>query len=169
MKEEWTINKREKTCSACSVAFMPGNDYMGALFQEDNEYVRKDLCLSCWEEKGTEESIFSFWKGHLPEKTDEDTEPLKSIEKVEYFLRKLVEKRNVPRKACYILAVILERKRIIKQVDIKKDSATGEKILIFEFVKTGESIVLEDPHIKLDEIPVVQAELEQIIREEEKE
>ena len=39
-----------------------------------------------------------------------------------------------------VLAILLERKRILKQVDIRESAE--EKILIYEHVKTGEAFII---------------------------
>ncbi|MFC1643669.1 hypothetical protein ACFL1F_01140 [Chlamydiota bacterium] len=165
MQSEWLINRREKKCHDCSRDFTEGDNYIGALVKENNEFLRYDYCVSCWDvdEGLKKDDIFSFWRGHIPIKEEIEEEPLSNIEKVEKLLKKLTEQKKVPMEACYLLAVILERKRIIKQVDTKIDSSTGEEKLVFEFKKTGESIVLTNPHIKLEEIPLIQAEIEEIL------
>ena len=45
----------------------------------------------------------------------------------------------------YVLAILLERKRTLKQVDIRETAE--DKILIYEHVKTGEAFIIPDPRL----------------------
>ena len=58
----------------------------------------------------------------------------------------------------YILAVMLERKRILAEQDvqIRED---GAKVRVYEHRKTGETFIITDPGLKLTELTSVQAEV----------
>lgn len=79
-------------------------------------------------------------------------------ESVEELLRRLVSE-DLPeqRNARYVLAILLERKKILKQVDIRESAE--EKILIYEHAKTGEVFIIPDPRLKLDQLDAVQQEI----------
>jgi hypothetical protein len=79
-------------------------------------------------------------------------------ESVEELLRKLVSE-DLPEhlNARYVLAILLERKRILKQVDIRESAE--EKILIYEHAKTGEAFIIPDPRLRLDQLDSVQEEI----------
>ena len=59
--------------------------------------------------------------------------------------------------ARYVMAVMLERKRTLKQVDIQENGR--ERILIYEHAKTGEAFLIGDPRLKLDQLDAVQQEV----------
>jgi hypothetical protein len=52
---------------------------------------------------------------------------------------------------------MLERKKILKQVDVRENSTV--KFLIYEHAKTGEVFIIEDPRLKLDQLDSVQQEV----------
>jgi len=73
----------------------------------------------------------------------------------ETLLRKLIE-QNDPRyaPAGYILAVMLERKRILKvREQIVSD---GKRTFIYEQPKTGDVFTIADPNLRLDQLEEVQ-------------
>jgi len=83
-------------------------------------------------------------------------------ETAETVLRKVVE-RNDPRYAAagYILAVILERKRILKvKEQIIRD---GKRVFVYEQPKTGDIFTIADPALRLDQLAQVQQDVAQLL------
>ena len=60
-----------------------------------------------------------------------------------------------------VLAVMLERKRILKQV--KSEQTENGRMLIYEHAQTGDVFLVRDPQLRLDEIEQVQAEVVQLL------
>jgi hypothetical protein len=58
-----------------------------------------------------------------------------------------------------VLAAMLERKRILKQ--IQTEQKEEGRVLIYEHAKTGDVFVVPDPQLRLDELGGVQAEVAQ--------
>ena len=79
-------------------------------------------------------------------------------EGAETLLRRLVEdEEESTENARYILALMLERKKTLKQTDSRKTD-TG-KLLIYEHAVSGEVFIVRDPELKLSEIESVQDEV----------
>ena len=80
----------------------------------------------------------------------------------ETLLRKLIE-QNDPRyaPAGYILAVMLERKRIFKvKEQIMRD---GQRVFIYEQPKTGDIFTIADPDLQLNQLEEVQRDVAQLL------
>ena len=80
----------------------------------------------------------------------------------ETLLRKLIE-QNDPRyaPAGYILAVMLERKRVLKvKEQIVRD---GKRVFIYEQPKTGDMFTIADPALRLDQLEEVQRDVAQLL------
>ena len=79
-------------------------------------------------------------------------------ETAETLLRKLIEQNDPAHApAGYILAVMLERKRILKvKEQLKRD---GQRIFIYEHPKTGDVFTIADPNLRLDQLEVVQRDV----------
>ena len=99
-----------------------------------------------------------MWRGvfRLPPPPPE--EPLKK-ENAESLLRRFMEEEDPAKEnAIYILAVMLERKRLLLEqaLQLRED---GTLIRVYEHRLTGESFLIPDPRLRLDEIESVQEEV----------
>jgi hypothetical protein len=63
--------------------------------------------------------------------------------------------------ARYILALMLERKRLLKEVETKE--ADGGLTRIYEHVKTGELFIIPDPQLRLDQMAEVQSQVAELL------
>src|SRR5277367_1861964 len=137
---EWNIQSRAHACEACSKTFADQESYHTLLFDEKQDFRRSDVCVACWQKQFSEgarerKGFISYWQGiyevppPVPEAIQKET--------AETLLRKLIElndPRHVP--AAYILAVMLERKRLLKvKEQISRD---GRRVFIYEHPKTGD-------------------------------
>ncbi len=104
---------------------------------------------------------FSFWKTRYEPLPESAPEPL-AKENAEQLFRRLIASENPPVNACYVLAAMLERKRILKQ--IKTETAEKGRILIYEHGATGDVFIVPDPGLRLDELEHVQNEVAQLLR-----
>ena len=75
------------------------------------------------------------------------------------MLRQFMETEDPTRQnAIFILAVMLERRRILVERDMKTRE-DGLKVRFYEHRKTGEIFVVPDPGLRLDELEQVQQEV----------
>jgi len=83
-------------------------------------------------------------------------------ETAETLLRKLIEQddpRYLP--AAFILAVMLERKRILKvKEQIVRD---GRRVFIYEQPGTGDIFTIADPDLRLDQLEAVQRDVASLL------
>jgi hypothetical protein len=77
---------------------------------------------------------------------------------VEELLRRLILE-DLPEhlNARYVLAILLERKKTLRQVDIRETAE--DKILVYEHARTGEAFIIQDPRLRLDQLDSVQQEI----------
>jgi hypothetical protein len=154
---EWDIQPRSQICSACQQPFADKQTYHTLLSSTATGYERRDLCPTCFP-AASRDGVVSYWQGEYklpapppPEAIHKDT--------AETWLRKLVEAKDPGQaSACYILAVMLERKRILKHRD------TVEDVLIYEHAVTGESFAVPDPHLRLDQLEEVQRQVAELLQ-----
>jgi len=100
--------------------------------------------------------LISHWQG-VYEAPPPVTEAIQK-DTAETLLRKLIE-QNDPQHApaAYILAVMLERKRILKvKEQVVRD---GQRIFIYEHPKTGDVFTIADPNLRLDQLELVQRDV----------
>jgi hypothetical protein len=159
MAQDWDIKPREEACAGCQTPFADEQAYFSALVFDTNGYKRADYCEKCWLAKDEETVLpYSMWQGVYRMPAPEPEEPLKK-ETAETLLRKLMEDDD-PTKAnvIYILAVMLERNRLLVERDIQKNE-NGTLIRVYEHRKTGETFLVPDPRLRLDQLETVQQEV----------
>ena len=64
--------------------------------------------------------------------------------------------------ARYILALMLERKRILKEREVKR-ADDGQLSRIYEHAKTGEIFVIPDPELRLDQVAEIQQQVASLL------
>jgi hypothetical protein len=159
---EWNIQARAHACQSCHKHFEDKEMFHTLLFDEKKGYERQDVCQNCWKEQysqgATERKGFiSHWQTVYTVPPVGPPDPIQK-ENAESLLRKLMEK-NDPRfgPALYILAAMLERKRIIKvKTQLSRD---GERVFIYEHPPTGDLFQVADPNLNLQELDGVQHEV----------
>jgi hypothetical protein len=157
MLSEWEIKARSHHCSRTQEKFQDGETIYTLLFRDGTGFRREDVSEKAWQAVRAEATPFSFWKSKYQAPPPPAPEPLPK-ESVEELLRRLIqEDRPEYINARYVLAVMLERKRTLKQVDTQESGQ--ERILIYEHARTGEAFLVADPRLKLDQLDVVQEEV----------
>jgi len=161
---EWNIQGRAHTCQTCGNAFTDRQPYHTLLFDERSGYRRLDVCPGCWEGRhrpdAAAKGFISHWQG-VYEAPPAPTDPIQK-DTAESLLRKLIE-RNDPRyaPAGFILAVMLERKRVLKvKEQLRRE---GQRVFVYEQPKTGDVFTIADPNLRLDELDAVQRDVAMLL------
>lgn len=159
MAQDWNIRSRGDACRECGGAFADGDAYISALVLGAEGYVRADYHDACWENVRATVIPYSQWQGTYRVPPPEPEEPLKK-ETAESLLRRLIEDADEAHiNVCFILAVMLERNRTFVERDVKRDEEAGLTTRVYEHRKTGETFLITDPHLRLDELESVQEEV----------
>jgi hypothetical protein len=157
---EWNIQSRGHGCEVCGKTFADKESYHTLLIDEKSEFRRSDVCVACWPTKSADaqsgSGFISHWQG-VYEAPPPVTEAIQK-ETAETLLRKLIEQNDPAHApAGYILAVMLERKRILKvKEQLVRD---GQRIFIYEHPKTGDIFTIADPNLRLDQLEQVQRDV----------
>ncbi len=161
---DWNIQSRGRACEACGRSFSDKEHYHTLLFDERSDWRRLDVCEACWQKQYSEardrKGFISHWQGVF----ENPPPPTETIQKetAESLLRKLIE-LNDPHyvAAGYILAVMLERKRLLKvKEQIVRD---GHRVFIYEQPGTGDIFTVVDPGLQLDQLETVQHDVAQLL------
>jgi len=161
LPNEWTIKHRADACAVTNRPFAPGEYFYTLLFYDADGFRREDLSEEAWRNRNENIRPFSFWKTRYEPLPPPDPEPL-GKETAEQLFRRLLTSENAPANACYVLAAMLERKRVLKQ--IKTEQTERGRILIYEHGATGDVFIVPDPQLRLDELENVQNEVAQLLR-----
>jgi hypothetical protein len=164
---DWNIQSRAHSCQRCSKPFEDKQPYYTLLFSTKAGHERRDVCRTCWPEEKSQtpsekHQVVSHWQG-VYEAPPPPTEVIQK-ETAEGILFKLAE-LNDPKylAAMFILAVMLERKRLLKVKDqVRQD---GKRLLIYEKPKSGEVLAITDPELSIDQLEAVQREVSRLLEE----
>jgi hypothetical protein len=165
---EWNIQSRASACESCAQQFADRQSLHTLLFDEHAENLRRmDVCETCWQNQfsnGARErkGFLSHWQTIY----EAPTPQVDAIQKdtAETVLRKLIG-QNDPRHAAagYILAVMLERKRILKvKEQMMRDC---QRVFIYEQPKTGDIFTIADPNLRLDQLEEVQRDVAMLLEQ----
>jgi hypothetical protein len=163
---EWNIQSRAHACQACGQGFADRQKYHTLLFDEKQGYARLDVCEGCWEAQFSQgaadrKGFVSYWQGTYATPPPAPPEPI-AKDTAEALLRKLVELNNPQyRAACFILAVMLERKRILKVQS--QGMREGQRVFVYEHPKTGDVFTIIDANLQLDQLDQVQRDVASLL------
>ena len=161
---EWNIQSRGHACEACQLSFTDRQVYHTLLFDDAPDLRRSDVCEICWQNQTADNAnptgLISRWQGNY-EAPAPVVEAIRK-ETAETLLKKLIE-QNDPRyiPAGFILAVMLERKRILKvKEQIYRE---GRRTFIYEQAKTGDVFTITDPDLHLNQLEQVQRDVAHLL------
>ena len=157
---DWPIKHRADACAMTKRPFLEGEQFYTLLFREGTGYRREDLSEEAWASRNENIRPFSFWKTRYEPPPPPPAEPL-AKESAEELLRRLLSENAQPN-ACYVLAAMLERKRIFKHV--KTEQGETGRVLIYEHAKTGDVFIVPDVQLRLDELESVQREVSDLLK-----
>jgi hypothetical protein len=159
---DWNIQGRSHACQACEKPFANRQTYHTLLAFERHELARQDVCEACWTAQFAEgakdrRGFISHWVGEYEAPPAAPPDAIQK-ETAETLLRKLMEKNDPQfRAAAYILAVMLERKKILKVKAQLKEN--GGRVFVYEQPKTGDVFTIPDPDLQLTQLEAVQRQV----------
>ncbi len=164
MKEPWSIKSRSKSCAASDEPFQEGEKIRAAIFPDPESpgYLRKDFKIDAWEKREDEEAPFSTWlTTYLPPVIEEKPEAVVQDDP-ETLLGRLIEEDEAhTENVRYILAVMLERQKLLRETDTQ-ELPTG-KLRVYEHRKSGVIYIIKDPQIPLSDVDKVQEEVRALL------
>jgi hypothetical protein len=159
---EWNIQPRASACTNCQSSFADKAVYHTFLLHTAEGYRRRDLCPACCA-RAERAGVISYWQGEYRVPPPPPPEPI-GKDTAETLLKELVVSTDPAHAAPrYILAVMLERKKLLKHRDTVRD-ADGRELLLYEHAQTGDSFSVPDPHLRLDQLEDVQRHINELLQ-----
>ncbi len=157
MNQDWSITHRSERCAVTGVAFTDGECFYTLLFHDKDTYRREDVSEAAFKLRNDNIQPYSMWRSKFEPPPPPAPEAL-GKQTAEDLLRRYMEESSPQHAAArYLLAAMLERKRMLKEIETKRENGTITRI--FENTKTGEVFVIPDPQLRLDQIEQVQQEV----------
>jgi hypothetical protein len=154
MDGEWEIKARARCCARTGKPFEEGEYFYTLLFRDGEGFRREDLSEQAWNERNENIEPFSFWRSRYEAPPPPPPEALPKGD-AESLLRRLIADGDPSSEnARYILALMLERKRILRPVE-----SSDAGLLVYEHTGTGESIVVANRDLSLETLGAIQSEV----------
>ena len=162
MSQDWNIRSRGHVCTVCHRPLVDKSPVVSALREVSGGYERWDCHPECWKTAERDWEPFSLWDGvYAAPVREEKKEPVKKEDAGE-LLRQLVTLDDPAMKnVVYVLAVMLERSRILVERDAKEvgEGAVREIRRVYEDRKQGDTFVILDPRLRLENLAEVQRQV----------
>lgn len=143
------------------VPFTEGDFFYTLLFSRNGEYVRCDMSEAAWEEQKkdpTAQAPFSLWRSVYVLPTPPPPEALTKNDAEGMLRHLLVHQDPKHLHVMYILGLMLERKKILKPLP-----STEQSTLVYEHASTGETFLIPNPHLSLENLLQVQQEVSELL------
>lgn len=168
MFQEWTIQARTDRCDVTGQPFADGEFFYTLLYRDrDDALSRRDVSAEGWRQLKADKTVprpFSFWRSKFAPSPAREPDALPKADAETRLRRFLIENRPEHARAVYILALMLERKRVLRPTAARQDEASGRRLLFYEHAATGETFVVPDPGLKLDQLEEVQREVGELLK-----
>jgi hypothetical protein len=154
---DWNIQARSEACQVTGRPFRENEEFYTLLFEGPEGYRRVDLCAEAYAARDTAEVPLSFWKSEFKPSPPTEAEPVDKND-AEAELRRLIEQQDPAQaKLCYLLALLLERKRILKARE--KISGAQGRLIVYEHTVTQESFMVPEVDFKLSDLDALREEV----------
>ncbi len=153
----WDLGSRGKKSSVTEKAFEEGDRLVSRILPDLEGYKREDLLESEWSDDLKEDALF-HWRSTFRVPPIKEEAPFKE-EDADEKLRELVARQDPDQaNTIYILALMLERKKILIERGNERDKE-GQLLRLYEHKEDGESFLILDPQPSLEEIIDLQLEV----------
>ena len=155
--QDWAIRKCGEACSVCGRPFDDQQPFHSILTFDAKGYHRWDCCEACRAQADTDGAL-SLWRGRFQAPPAPREEPVRQ-ETAESLLRRYMEIDDPARHhVIFILAVMLERKRILREREVR-EREDGILVRVYEHAGSGEVFLIPDPRLKLSQVQEIREEV----------
>jgi hypothetical protein len=164
MIQNWSIRSRSHHCALSERPFVEGETFHTAIYfdTKTGDYLRRDVGLDSWKQELSERKPVAYWKTLYSPTITEQKPEVTSKESAMALLQRFIEEGDPSTEnARYILALMLERKRILSNTATKE--VDGQRMLFYENKKTGEVFIVRDPELRLNELAELQDEVAMLL------
>ena len=164
IQTEWKIRKPEYKCHRSGRLLAAGEAYVTCLYEEDIDgnpaLVRRDFAADQWPGEA-DTGLFSHWKAKVP--ADLKKKAVLDLPLLENLFFRLSEEKD-PQKIgfCYLIALLLMRKRVLKFEDSYAEGGAG--FMVLRHVQEKRNYTIHDPKLSAENIEALRGELEQLLQ-----
>ncbi len=163
---EWNIQSRSSACVLTSREFQDHEPcHTVLLTAAAGGFERLDISEEAWKAQGPEilsrPNLVSHWRGEYQAPPPAPPEPIRRDD-AESLLQRLIGLKDPQYSAaCYILSVMLERKRLLKVKAQLREN--GKRLFVYENPRTGDVFTILDPDLQLNQLDAVQRQVADLL------
>jgi hypothetical protein len=152
---EYHLKPLGKTCAATGQELRPGSNCYSVLVEQNGELARLDFAEESW--TGPPPHTVAQWRNLVPRPVEVKRKALDPDALMNYFDQLTEEANPLNEKLRYILAILLLRKRRLKQEDPREGG--DPDLMQFTSLQGEGTYEVRDPHLSDDEL----AELQEVL------
>jgi hypothetical protein len=161
LNQEWNIQPRALVCAQTGEPFTKGERIYSALYWREGKYQRVDVRQAAWDSRNDNIEPLSAWQTDFVPPPAAPAEPLHKDDAEGLLRRLMAENEPATRNVRYILALMLERKKVLRQIERQRQD--GGSTLVYEHLPSGEVWLIDDPGLRLGELAGVQDEVSRLL------
>ena len=153
----WEVKARGHQCASTGKRFEDGQTLVSRLIPTADGLVREDFALDQWDDGKQGASRFYWRTTYHPPRPREEA-PFREENAAEAVQELMAENDPANTNTLFILAAMLERKRLWIEKAVQTDDE-GRKVRIYEQKDSGETYLIVDPGIQLEDLAALQQEV----------
>jgi len=128
MGKDYNISKHGGHCCRCEKPFEPGAAIVTTIWEDDEDFLRKDFCAECWDADAAEDEAkpFGVWRTKVPTPQEKKKLFIDDELLVNFFERLADEQEPARINFRFVLALVLMRKRLLIYDRSDTDADGGE-------------------------------------------
>jgi hypothetical protein len=154
---EWNIKSRSEVCQSTGRSFRDEEWFYTVLCDTVEGVVRQDFSEEAWADFIHPSDEMSFWKSQFKASPPPAQEAVGKEDAESELRRLLAEPKAADAKVCFLLALLLERKRILKARE--RYAKDGQKFVLYEHMGTQETIIVPEVDFRLADLDLLRTEL----------
>ncbi|RME04583.1 MAG: hypothetical protein D6805_02490 [Planctomycetota bacterium] len=146
-------NRANAACSQCQKRYSNQEEYISILAHpspDSEEFVRLSFCLECWDREKGKRRYLCFWRSCKSKVSPQSWDIQSLLETFEDLANKQFALEDEEAKFCYLLALVLLRKKRLSLQDIRFQK-NQEYFVLFE-KKKNKSWKIPVPPLDKEEI-----------------
>ncbi|WP_417732846.1 hypothetical protein [Rosistilla oblonga] len=157
MLSEYKVSRCSRRCSVLDRPLKPGETFYSVVFEDDEDFARKDISAEAWE--GPPEEAIGWWQGKMPE-AGAGRMKLAPNHVLLDLLKQMSEQPH--REAVrYLLALMLMRKRVVRPLDHEEGAVEG--MLVVQVLADNSQIEVAECEIPREERDQIRDELTELL------
>jgi hypothetical protein len=128
MMLDFELHRCTRQCCETEAILQPGDEFYSALVVQGAQVIRRDYAAAAW--KGPPEGTLGWWKAQVPDIQSRRMFWAPNDVMAHYF-EQLYEQADAPQDLCYVLTLLMIRRRVVRLEDTERDDDGHETFVLY--------------------------------------